>query len=443
MVRTEKQNSERSPEVGRIETFDGPANLDTQHSSSSDDVDIRMLSARIFQVMVPVTLCAAYVVTLVRTLGWSIYKEAGPLDRVWQDLSLAPTKDASFSTTLLNSVIIVIMFGMLLIFVTLIILLILYLGLHSCLTYYFYIPSFMIMAIITPAYLRQTMSSLNTFGLDALTLAAFVWNFTALGMMAIFSFYAPTPLTVQQFYLIHNSSILAVLIIQALPSWAPWMLLVFLVAWDLFAVLAPIGPLKLIINLAERRGIVEMPGLVYSTDIPLESGRDRPSEPDRQQIRPDENPVTQQTARIDTSRTFESDETLIGDEMTQSPSRTIRGLEEPDGGRSIKVDRSESGSARRSIQEKGVNIGLGDFIFYSLLVGLTAKGRTMNDFYATLASLDAILVGLALTLIALALTRRAMPALPISIGLGLITVAVTSCFAAQLANRLAWAQIFI
>ena len=47
-----------------------------------------------------------------------------------------------------------------------------------------------------------------------------------------------------------------------LPEWSTWGLLGAVAVWDLYAVLTPAGPLKLLVEEAERRGD-PIPGLVY------------------------------------------------------------------------------------------------------------------------------------------------------------------------------------
>ena len=373
---------------------------------------ISILCSKLCHILVPVTICSLYTCLIIRILEANTTNVTSIMERTWNRLGVHTGKE-SFE---LSNFIVVIVFLALVAFMTVLMLLIFYLELHSCLGYYFYLPSIVIMALITPAYARQVFVSFN-LTVDLITIVIVTWNFAAFGIMSIFGLYATTPFVAQQFYLIHNSSVLSVLMINVLPGWAPWLLLGVLVLWDLFAVLAPIGPLNLIIDMAERNGVVEMPGLIYSTDPP--------KRPDEEEKRNDQ---------VSTKQTKQSREEGPQESDNKDLARS-----------SHEASASDPGDSRMSIslEEKGVNIGLGDFIFYGLLVGSAAKGRDMADFHAVLATLLAILVGLIITLFLLALSQRALPALPISIGLGLVVHALTWPYATPFANQLASASIFV
>ncbi|KAM3176164.1 hypothetical protein ACTXT7_007075 [Hymenolepis weldensis] len=87
-------------------------------------------------------------------------------------------------------------------------------------------------------------------------------------------------------------------------------------------------------------------------------------------------------------------------------------------------------------EERGVKLGLGDFVFYSVLIG---RASLDGDILTAMSCYVAILVGMCLTIVALAVARRALPALPISIICGIIfyfsTAAVITPFIHALSEK--------
>jgi len=81
----------------------------------------------------------------------------------------------------------------------------------------------------------------------------------------------------------------------------------------------------------------------------------------------------------------------------------------------------EEGEGQRRNRDNSIKLGLGDFIFYSILVSKAA----LYSFTTFAACTVVILVGLGMTLFILAIRGQALPALPISIFLGVICYLLT------------------
>ena len=75
-------------------------------------------------------------------------------------------------------------------------------------------------------------------------------------------------------------------------------------------------------------------------------------------------------------------------------------------------------------QDQKIQLGLGDFIFYSVLVSKAAQ----YSFTTFAACLLVVLSGLSATLVILAISGKALPALPISIFLGVAMFLLTRTF---------------
>jgi len=92
-----------------------------------------------------------------------------------------------------------------------------------------------------------------------------------------------------------------------------------------------------------------------------------------------------------------------------------------------------------SSRRKGVKLGLGDFIFYSVLIGRAA----LFDMITVFSCFVGIITGLFLTLLLLAIFRKALPALPLSIALGILFYLVSRIFLLPFVIALGRNQIWI
>merc|ERR1719490_521405 len=250
------------------------------------------------------------------------------------------------------------------------------------------------------------------------------------------SIYWKAPLLLQQAYLIFISALMALIFIKYLPDWTTWAVLGVISLWDLFAVLAPFGPLRILVETAQERNEQIFPSLIYSSGVmyatvaPKRSSREgsggasrsdmvdgfgenwRSEADDRERRR---GPVREENSTSSTRRE------VIREHTGLAPGLAGQEMEEDE-------------------EDRGVKLGLGDFIFYSILVG---KASSYGDWNTTLACFVAILIGLCLTLVFLALFRKALPALPISIFFGIVFYFVTREIVTPFCDELSSRRIFI
>lgn len=298
---------------------------------------------------------------------------------------------------------------------------------------------------------------------DSITCFILMFNFTIVGVMSLFS--SGIPIFVRQGYMVALGIFVAAWFTK-LPEWTTWALLVALALYDLVAVLAPGGPLKILVELAQSRD-EELPALVYEArpsvaqngiaqgrSLDLLVGGASDSRSVEMQTMSSNNVDRNESQNLANSgytviqdtnfgnmegvqRRDERDRSLsvgvLNDRRSSSCSSseysTVVGNHDSeivvDEERSPLVDAQETTNGREQMRDglensevssRGIKLGLGDFVFYSVLVGRAA----MYDLMTVYACYLAIISGLGCTLILLSVWRKALPALPISIALGVI-----------------------
>ena len=203
-----------------------------------------------------------------------------------------------------------------------------------------------------------------------------LWNISVVGTVTIFGYGHPK---FRQIYLVAISVIVA-WVLCLTPEWTTWMLLAGVALYDIVAVLCPKGPLNLLLKEVEKNPGEALPGLVY------ESQDSTPSVVvNRREERATDNSATPSAAP---------------ESSTATPNQT----------------KSSTNEEEYVFESNSFMLGLGDFIFYSVLVGRAAK----DSYFTWAVCILAVLSGFCTTLGALSQLRRALPALPFSIFFGII-----------------------
>ncbi|KAF0685754.1 Aste57867_22362 [Aphanomyces stellatus] len=318
---------------------------------------------------------------------------------------------------------------------------------------YLMVSSATLLGLVGSVLAEKIFCTILEWPIDVYSMAFVMYNFAIVGTLSIFYqkvvlsldsrvFYRGMSPDVGRAYLVVTSVIMSWQLCQ-LPSWSTWAILFALAFWDLFAVLTPCGPLRCLVNLIQSEGR-PMPGLLYEADI-QETHKSRSLPP---------KVVSPGTAAIyralpayaagESARhlaVFESQLTEfcmdyrsphmanvrnVARHYAHNQNECWRQLYTKYNVTYIRSNRSYPSVAdvfdgtpppsheSQPPTKETIKLGLGDFIFYSVLVARAA----MTSFGAFAACFLCVVVGLAATMYLLG-HFNALPALPISILLGI------------------------
>ena len=134
----------------------------------------------------------------------------------------------------------------------------------SCMTGYMMFSTALLLGLMGGLFFQE-FCRVYSLRVSLITLVMLGWNFVAVGLTAIF-YQKGLPTSTAQFYLAASSGIMAWQLSTKLPEWTSWTLLVMLACYDLFAVLSPSGPLRMMVELmVEQQSF--LPGMLYEADI--------------------------------------------------------------------------------------------------------------------------------------------------------------------------------
>ena len=361
------------------------------------------LGEELIAILTPVSICMFTVVLLVCILNSDPSSSSASFSSIATAAYSESDSDSSwdkFVGALLNSVVFVAAITV----ATFVLVLLFYLRCVKFLKFYMGFSAFIVLGNLGGEILVLLIDRFR-FPIDSITFLILLFNFSVVGVFAVFM--SKFSILITQGYLVWIG-VLVAYFFTLLPAWTTWVLLVALALYDIAAVLLPVGPLRLLVEMAISRD-EDIPALVYEARPVIRNDSRSVQRRVWREQRSSQNNANRNEVRVVESAEVEEEHVGSSERAEISVPLIDRRPEQ--------AENSETFLEGIGLGSSGaIKLGLGDFIFYSVLVGRAA----MYDLMTVYACYLAIIAGLGITLMLLSVYQKALPALPVSIMLGVV-----------------------